>query len=154
MSVMTFRFDPFRNASSLLRILVSPFLHADFLHLCLNVFGGFLVLNRLEEIVGSRRLVIVIALALTTHVSLISILFAMSRAPLEVLGLSWTVFTALGYLVLLRLSTYKMAQKISIVVVLILMMLIEVSTQTIVVHCLAMLFGAALSRFKWKSLTA
>ena len=152
MSVMTFRFDPFRNAPSLLRILVSPFLHADYLHLCLNVFGGFLVLNRLEEVVGSRRLLIVIVLALTTHVSLISILFAMSRAPLEVLGLSWTVFTALGYLVMLRFSTYKIAQKISIVVVLILMMLIEVSTQTIVVHCLAVLFGAALSRFKWRSL--
>lgn len=149
---MTFRFDPFRNAPSLLRISVSPFLHADYLHLCLNVFGGFLVLNRLEEAEGSRRLVIVIMLALTTHVSLISILLVMSRAPLEVLGLSWTVFTALGYLVVLRFSTYKKAQKISIVVVLILMMLIEVSTKTIVVHCLAMLFGAALSRFKWRSL--
>ena len=149
---MTFRFDPFRNAPSLLRILVSPFLHADYLHLCLNVFGGFLVLNRLEEVVGSRRLLIVIVLALTTHVLLISILFAMSRAPLEVLGLSWTVFTALGYLVMLSFSTYKMSQKISVVAVLILMMLIEVSTQTIVVHCLAVLFGAALSRLKLRSL--
>lgn len=149
---MTFRFDAFRNAPYLLRILVSPFLHADYLHLCLNVFGGFLVLNRLEEVVGSRRLLIVIVLALTTHVLLISILFVISRAHLEVLGLSWTVFTALGYLVVLRFSTYKMAQKISIVAVLILMMLIEVSTQTIVVHCLAVLFGAALSQFKWRSL--
>lgn len=149
---MTFRFDPFRNAPYLLRILVSPLLHADYLHLCLNVFGGFLILNRLEEAVGRRRLVIVIALAVATHVSFISIVFAMSRAPLEVLGLSWTVFTALGYLVMLRFSTYKMAQKISVVAVLILMMLIEVSTQTIVVHCLALLFGAALCRFKWSSL--
>ena len=149
---MAFKFDPFRNAPSIFRVLVSPFLHADYLHLCLNVFGGFLVLNRLEEVVGSRRLVIVIVLALTTHVSLISILFVMSRGPLEVLGLSWTVFTALGYLVMLRFSTYKMAQKISVVAVLILMMLFEVSTQTIVVHCLAVLFGAALSRFKWRSL--
>jgi membrane associated rhomboid family serine protease len=127
-------------------------LHADYLHLCLNVFGGFLVLNRLEEVVGSRRLLIVIVLSLTTHISLMSILFIISRAPLEVLGLSWTVFTALGYLVLLRFSIYTMAQKISIVVVLLLMILIEVSTQTIVVHCLAVLFGAALSRFKWRSL--
>lgn len=152
MSVMTFRIDPFRNAPYLLRILVSPLLHADYLHICLNVFGGFLVLNRLEEAVGRRRLVIVIALAVATHVSFISIVFAMSRAPLEVLGLSWTVFTALGYLVMLRFSTYKMAQKISVVAVLILMMLIEVTTQTIVVHCLALLFGAALCRFKWSSL--
>jgi membrane associated rhomboid family serine protease len=152
MSVMTFRFDPFRNAPSILRILVSPFLHADYLHLCLNVFGGFLVLNRLEEVVGSRRFLLVIVLALTTHISLMSILFIIRRAPLEVLGLSWTVFTALGYLVLLRFSIYTMAQKISIVVVLLLMILIEVSTQTIVVHCLAVLFGAALSRFRLRSL--
>ena len=149
---MTFRFDPFRNAPSMFRILVSPFLHADYLHLCLNVFGEFLVLNRLEEVVGSRRLLIVIVLALTTHVLLISILFAMSRAPLEVLGLSWTVFTALGYQVMFGFSTYKMAQKISVVALLVLTMLIEVSTQTIVVHCLAVLVGAALSRFKWSSL--
>jgi membrane associated rhomboid family serine protease len=127
-------------------------LHADYLHLCLNVFGGFLVLNRLEEVVGSRRFLLVIVLALTTHISLTSVLFGISRAPLEVLGLSWTVFTALGYLVLLRFSIYTMAQKISIVVVLLLMILIEVSTQTIVVHCLAVLFGAALSRFNLRSL--
>jgi len=149
---MTFRIDSFRNAPSLLRILIAPFIHADYLHLCLNVFGGFLVLNRLEEVVGSRRLLLVIVLALTTHISLTSILLVISHVSLEVLGLSWTVFTALGYLVMLRFSIYTMAQKISIVVVLLLMILVEVSTQTIVVHCLAVLFGSALSRFKLRTL--
>jgi hypothetical protein len=60
-------------------------------------------------------------------------------------SLSWTIFTALGYLVALRLSTYDTVQKISIFLVMLLMGLIEVSGQTISVHCLAIIFGGALS---------
>lgn len=145
MSLIAFKFDPFRNAPSSLQILVSPLLHADYLHLCLNIFGGFLVLNQLEVAIGKRRSVVMIALALTAHISTVWLLAVLTQTPIEVLGLSWTIFTALGYLLLLRFSTYKTAQKISFCLVLFLMSLIEVSTQTIVVHGLAILFGGGLS---------
>ncbi|MFM2413394.1 MAG: hypothetical protein RJB05_570, partial [Armatimonadota bacterium] len=41
MSLIAFRYDSFRNAPSSFRIVLSPLLHADYLHLCLNIFGGF-----------------------------------------------------------------------------------------------------------------
>ena len=144
-SLLAFKFDPFRNAPSSFRIVFSPLMHADYLHLCLNIFGGFLVLNQLEEAIGKKRTVVMLALALTTHISTVWVLAVLTRTPIEVLGLSWTIFTALGYLLLLRFSTYKTAQKISFCLVLFLMSLIEVSTQTIVVHGLAILFGGVLS---------
>jgi len=145
MSLLELLLAPFRHTPSILRILISPFLHADYLHLCLNIFGGFFVLNQLEEAIGKRRSVVIIASALTAHVSTVWVLVVLTRIPVEVLGLSWTIFTALGYLVALRLSTYDTVQKISIFLVMLLMGLIEVSGQTISVHCLAIIFGGALS---------
>ena len=147
MSLIAFRFDSFRNAPSSVRIVMSPLLHADFLHLCLNIFGGFLVLNQLEEAIGKKRTVVILAFALTIHISTVWVLAVLTRTPIEVLGLSWTIFTALGYLLMLRISTYKTAQKLSFFLVMLLMSLIEVSTQTIIVHGLAILFGGGLSLF-------
>ena len=58
-SLLAFKFDPFRNAPSSFRIVFSPLMHADYLHLCLNIFGGFLVLNQLEEAIGKKRTVVI-----------------------------------------------------------------------------------------------
>ncbi|MEY3601797.1 MAG: hypothetical protein RL169_1041, partial [Armatimonadota bacterium] len=48
--------------------MISPVVHADYLHLCVNLLGGLLVLSRVEEKSGWRQTLLVVCLSYGLHV--------------------------------------------------------------------------------------
>lgn len=134
-----------------IRIFISPFLHADYLHLCLNILGSFLVVGRLEDCSGAR---LTSSLLLTTYlcqVIVVAFNVYVIRMPIDILGISCLVFASLGHIVQQKIRGMSNIEKNTFVLAMVLMVIIEVSLRTIIAHGLAMALGAALAFAKSKS---
>ncbi len=142
LSIVNFRFN---FANSLLRCVAAPLLHADLLHLCLNAFGGFLVLTRLEQSCGSRRTFELVICSYVLHVAANLIVQLVARHPLEILGLSSVIYTVLGYFYIETAPSFSAKVRNTFVVSLVLMAIIEISVQSIIVHIFAVVYGILLA---------
>lgn len=137
----------FRNGNLIpaLRFFLSPLLHADYLHLCLNVLGGFLVIGRLEETNGPRQTAVLLSAAYVCQVILVAFYAFVVRLPIDILGLSCIVFAALGCFVHQQFRRLSNAQKSTFVISMVLMGFLEVSVRTAIVHYLAFMLGLIMS---------
>ncbi len=132
-------------------ILLSPFLHADYLHLCLNILGSFLVVGRLEDSTGAR---LTSSLLLTTYlcqVIVVALTVFVIRMPIDILGISCLVFASLGHIVQQNFRRLSNIEKNTFVSSMVLMVIIEVSLRTIIAHGLAMALGAVFAFVKSKA---
>ena len=145
LSVISFQLESLGRVLPIIRIVISPLLHADYLHLCVNTLGGFLVLSRLEETNGLRLTSAILTAAYVVHVILVAFCVFVLRLPLDVLGLSSIVFAGLGFFVHQIHRDLSKVQKNAFVSSIVLMVIFEVSVQTILVHCFALMFGFMLA---------
>lgn len=103
------------------------------------------MLSRVEEKSGWRQTLFVVCLSYGLHVvsvALITIVFAKS---IEVLGLSFAVFTAIGFFFKENDPYFSTTEKSSFVPFLVLMLIIDVELRSIIVHLVALGFGLAVS---------
>jgi len=131
-----------------IRILLSPFLHADYLHLCLNVLGSFLVIGRLEECNGARLTSKLLLITYFCQVTLVAVTVYLIGIPIDILGISCLVFAALGHIVQQNFRRLSNTEKNTFVSAMVMMVIFEESLRTIIVHCLALTFGVVLALLK------
>lgn len=120
---------------------MSPIAHADYLHLSVNLLGGLLVLSRVEEKSGWRQMIVVICLSYCLHVCSLAVISAVFAIPIDILGLSSTVYTALGFYFKGNLPYFSSKEKTAFLPFLVLMLILDVSLRSIIVHLIALAFG-------------
>ena len=126
---------------------MSPIVHADYLHLCVNLLGGLLVLSRVEEKSGCRQTLVVVCLSYALHVCSLALVTTVFAQSIDIMGLSSTVYTALGFYFKENLPYSSNKEKTSFVPFLILMLILDVALRSIIVHLVALAFGLAVSSF-------
>jgi membrane associated rhomboid family serine protease len=144
-SVLGFQYQKNVPVNPVLLCLLSPFLHADYLHLFLNVLGGYLVFSKLEELVGGIWMLFVVAVAYTTHALVLAFLMFFRHLSIDILGISTLIFASIGYIYKHTYSSQTTVARVLFVVLLFLMLLIEQSIRTNLVHVLALALGYILS---------
>jgi membrane associated rhomboid family serine protease len=125
--------------------MMSPIVHADYLHLCVNLLGGHLVLSRVEEKSGWRQTLVVVCLSYSLHVCSLALITTVFAQSIDIMGLSTTVYTALGFYFKENLPNFSNKEKTSFVPFLILMLILDVAVMSIIVHLVALAFGFAVS---------
>lgn len=131
-----------------IRILISPFLHADYLHLCLNILGSFLVIGRLEECNGARLTSSLLLITYFCQVTLVALTVYVIRIQIDILGISCLVFASLGHIVQQNFRRSSRLEKNTLVSAMVMMVIFEESLRTIIVHSLALTFGVTLALLK------
>jgi membrane associated rhomboid family serine protease len=134
-----------------MKTFLSPLLHADYLHLCLNIFGSYLVVGRFEDINGTRPTLVLLLATYFCQVILVAFTVYMTGLPIDILGISCLVYASLGHIVQQNFTRLSTTEKNSLVCALVLMVIFETSLRTIIVHGLAFTFGVALSVAKRQS---
>ena len=150
-SVVALQTQFFSNLPVPIRILLSPLLHADYLHLCLNNLGCYLVVGRFEEINGTRQTSSLLLATYFCQVILVAVTVFVTRLPIDILGISCLVYASLGHIVQQNFGRLSNIEKNTFVSAMVMMVIFEVSLRTIIVHCLAFTFGVALALVKSKS---
>lgn len=135
------------SPSKFLWCMMSPIVHADYLHLCVNLLGGLLVLSRVEEKSGWRQTLVVVCLSYALHVCSLALVTTVFAQSIDIMGLSSTVYTALGFYFKENLPYSSNKEKTSFVPFLILMLILDVALRSIIVHLVALAFGLAVSSF-------
>ncbi|MFM7186990.1 MAG: rhomboid family intramembrane serine protease [Armatimonadota bacterium] len=125
--------------------LISPVVHADYLHMCVNLLGGLLVLSRVEEKSGWRQTLFVVCLSYGLHVVSVALITFVFAKPIEVVGLSSAVYAAIGFFFKENYPYFSAKEKSSIIPFLVLMLVIDVELRSIIVHLVAFAFGLAVS---------
>lgn len=133
------------SPSKILWCMMSPIVHADYLHLCVNLLGGQLVLSRVEEKSGWRQTLVVVCLSYSLHVCSLALITTVFAQSIDIMGLSTTVYTALGFYFKENLPNFSNKEKTSFVPFLILMLILDVAVMSIIVHLVALAFGFAVS---------
>jgi membrane associated rhomboid family serine protease len=134
-----------------IRILISPVLHADYLHLCLNILGSYLVMGRFEESNGTRQTAVLLFSTYLCQVFIVALTVYLVRMPIDILGISCLVFASFGHIVQQNFRRLSNVEKNTFVTAMVLMVIIEVSLRSIIAHGLAMALGAGLAFAKSKS---
>ena len=133
------------SPSTFLWFMMLPLAHADYLHLSVNLLGGLLVLSRIEEKGGWRQILVVVCISYGLHVCLLAVISAVFAKPIDILGLSSTVYSALGFYFKDNLPYLSNKEKTSFVPFLVLMLILDISLRSIIVHLVALAFGMAVS---------
>lgn len=133
------------SPSTLLWCMISPVVHADYLHLCVNLLGGLLVLSRVEEKSGWRQTLLVVCLSYGLHVFSTALITTVFVKSIDIMGLSSTVYTAIGFFFKENFSYFSNKEKTSFVPFLVLMLIFDVAIRSIIVHLVALAFGLAVS---------
>lgn len=136
--------------ATLVRSIISPLIHADYLHLCVNMLGGLVVLSRLEEAYGWRQILFVVLLSYCVHVVSIAVISIVFDNPMDIIGLSSIIYTGIGFYITEKYPNLSIIEKTCFWLSVVLMVILDVSIRSIFVHLVAMAVGLILSIFKQK----
>ena len=136
--------------ATLVRSIISPVIHADYLHLCVNMLGGLVVLSLVEETCGWRQTLFVVLLSYCLHVVSIAFIRIVFDNPMDIIGLSSIIYTGIGFYSKEKYPNLSIKEKTFFWQFLVLMVILDVSIRSIFVHLVAMAVGLILSIFKQK----
>lgn len=135
---------------TLVRSIISPAIHADYLHLCVNMLGGLVVLSRVEETCGWLQTLFVALLSYCVHVVSNAVISIVFDNPMDIIGLSGIIYTGIGFYITEKYQNLSIKEKTCFWLFLVLMVILDVSIRSIFVHLVAMAVGLILSIFKQK----
>lgn len=145
LSIVILRINRLEQLPQLLTWFISPIRHADYLHLCLNILGGYLVIRKLEGCAGWRPTLLVIAAAYLVQIIVIGFLSFVLKLQLDIIGISFIVFTAIGFVINDSLANITKTGIYTFETSLVLSTIIEPSIRTVIVHLVGVLIGFSLS---------
>lgn len=132
-------------SSTLPRCLVSPLVHVDYLHLCVNLLGALLVLGRIEENNGWRQTIFVVCLSYGLHVLILALITAVFVTSVDIIGLSFIIYTAMGYYFQANVHMLSIKARASFTMFIVLMLILDVEIRSSVVHLVALALGFVMS---------
>lgn len=135
----------YASLATLVRSIISPVIHADYLHLCVNMLGGLVVLSRVEETFGWRQTLFVVLLSYCVHVVSNSVISIVFDNPMDIIGLSSIIYTGIGFYSKEKYPNLSIKEKTFFWQFLVLMVILDVSIRSILVHLVAMAVGLILS---------
>lgn len=143
----------YASLATLVRSMISPVIHADYLHLCMNMLGGLVVLSLVEETCGWRQTLLVVVLSYCVHVVSNSVISIVFDNPVDIVGLSSIIYTGIGFYSKEKFPNLSTKEKTFFWQFLVLMVIFDVSIRSIFVHLVAMAVGLILSIFKQNKAT-